>query len=147
MAEIITKQKLVEANENASAWEKYWAGGDDENVITRLNKMYPTHAKALKILMENGGLQPFESEAELLAYIPEVDPTAAKALDTKKVWIWKQTSAEGVEPKVFEWVDTGLSEVDQAKDFTVSANRLENKFQLKGLHMYGGNITHLYGVG
>lgn len=141
MAEIITKQKLVEANENASAWEKYWAGGDDENVITRLNKMYPTHAKALKILMENGGLQPFESEAELLAYIPEVDPTAAKALDTKKVWIWKQTSAEGVEPKVFEWVDTGLSEVDQAKDFTVSANRLENKFQLKGLHMYGGNIT------
>ncbi|MFW1997255.1 hypothetical protein ACG904_20270 [Acinetobacter guillouiae] len=108
MAEIITKQKLVEANENASAWEKYWAGGDDENVITRLNKIYPTHAKALKVLMENGGLQPFETQAQLLAYVPEVAPMAAKALDTKKVWLWKDGA----------WVDTGLSELDQAKAYT-----------------------------
>lgn len=105
MAEIITKQKLVEANENASAWEKYWAGGDDEDVITRLNKLYPTHAKALKILMENGGIQPFETQAQLLASTPIVDPTAAKALDTKKVWIWKNGT----------WTDTGLSELELAK--------------------------------
>lgn len=112
--QIISKQQLIDAGKNADSWEKYWAGSDDENVITRLNKIYPTHAKALKILMENGGLQPFETQAQLLASVPVVSPTAAKALDTKKVWIWKQTSAEGIEPKVFEWVDTGLSELDQA---------------------------------
>lgn len=114
MAEIITKQKLVEANENASAWEKYWAGGDDEDVITRLNKLYPTHAKALKILMENGGIQPFETQAQLLASTPIVDPTAAKALDTNKVWIWKSGT----------WADTGLSELELAKNYA-DANKLD----------------------
>ncbi|MFW1942911.1 SGNH/GDSL hydrolase family protein [Acinetobacter guillouiae] len=115
---IVTKQQLIDAGKNADSWEKYWSGNEDEDVITRLNKEYPTHAKALKILMENGGLQPFETQAQLLASVPVVSPTAAKALDTKKVWIWKQTSAEGAEPKVYEWIDTGLSEVDLAKEYT-----------------------------
>lgn len=115
---IVTKQKLIDAGKNADSWEKYWSGNEDEDVITRLNKKYPTHAKALKILMENGGLQPFETQAQLLASVPVVSPTAAKALDTKKVWLWKQTSVDGVEPKVFEWIDTGLSEVEQANKNT-----------------------------
>ena len=111
--QIITKQKLVEANANASSWEKYWAGNESENVVTRLNKSYPTHAKALRILMENGGIQPFSTEVELLTYVPDVEPTAAKALDTKKVWVWKN----GV------WSNTGLSELDLAKDYAVSATK------------------------
>jgi sialidase-1 len=115
---IVTKQQLIDAGKNADSWEKYWSGNEYEDVITRLNKEYPTHAKALKILMENGGLQPFETQAQLLASVPVVSPTAAKALDTKKVWIWKQTSAEGVEPIVYAWIDTGLSEFEQAKEYT-----------------------------
>ena len=115
---IVTKQQLIDAGKNADSWEKYWSGNEDEDVITRLNKEYPTHAKALKILMENGGLQPFETQDQLLASIPIVNPTAAKALDTKKVWIWKQTSAESVEPKIFEWIDTGLSELELGKSYT-----------------------------
>ena len=118
---IVTKQQLIDAGKNADSWEKYWSGNEDEDVITRLNKEYPTHAKALKILMENGGLQPFESETELLASTPIVDPTAAKALDTKKVWIWKQTSAEGVEPKLFEWINTGLSDLELAQEYAIQA--------------------------
>ena len=110
--QIITKQQLVDANKNADSWEKYWSGADDEDVITRLNRLYPTHAKSLKILMENGGLQPFETEVQLLATVPVVNPTAAKALDTKKVWIWKGT----------DWVDTGLSELDQAKKYTLGTD-------------------------
>ncbi|MEJ5137706.1 MULTISPECIES: sialate O-acetylesterase [Acinetobacter] len=105
---IVTKQQLIDAGKNADSWEKYWSGNEDEDVITRLNKEYPTHAKALKILMENGGIQPFETQAQLLASVPVVSPTAAKALDTKKVWIWKNGA----------WIDTGLSELDQAKDYT-----------------------------
>ncbi|WP_252715942.1 SGNH/GDSL hydrolase family protein [Acinetobacter guillouiae] len=145
MAEIITKQKLVEANENASAWEKYWAGGDDENVITRLNKLYPTHAKALKILMENGGLQPFETEVQLLATVPVVSPTAAKALDTKKVWIWKQTSAEGVEPKAYAWVDTGKSELDIVGGSTPNlyiGTEIELNFNNNTLSGGGGLVSY-----
>ncbi|WP_042141697.1 hypothetical protein [Acinetobacter guillouiae] len=129
MAEIITKQKLVEANENASAWEKYWAGGDDEDVITRLNKLYPTHAKALKILMENGGIQPFETQAQLLASTPIVDPTAAKALDTKKVWLWKNGT----------WTDTGLSEKDQAVGYVNSLIP-----SIKELYNPSNNVTNLF---
>lgn len=108
---IITKDQLIGAGKNADAWEKYWAGSDDENVITRLNKEYPTHAKALKVLMENGGIQPFQTEVELLASVPIVDPTAAKALDTKKVWLWKN----------LVWLDTGLSEQELAKNYTDKA--------------------------
>lgn len=104
---IITKQKLIDANKNADSWEKYWNGNENENVQTHLNKLYPTHAKALKILMNNGGIQPFETQAQLLASTPIVEPTAAKALDTKKVWLWKNGG----------WLDTGLSEKDQAINY------------------------------
>ncbi|WP_315075506.1 SGNH/GDSL hydrolase family protein [Acinetobacter guillouiae] len=138
--QIITKQKLVDANKNADAWEKYWSGNEDENVLTHLNKIYPTHAKALKNLMENGGLQPFETEVQLLATVPEVSPTAAKALDTKKVWIWKQTSVEGIEPKVFEWIDTGLSELDQAKKYILGTD-VDQIMPQSILGAYAGNIN------
>ena len=114
---IITKDQLIEAGKNADAWEKYWAGSDDENVITRLNKEYPTHAKALKVLMENGGMQPFQTEVELLAYVPIVEPTTAKALDTKKVWLWKDGA----------WINTGLAEKDLAEVFTLEQIDLNNQ--------------------
>ena len=78
--------------------------------------------KVINESIESGLFIPFSTEAELLTYLPEVAPTAAKALDTKKVWIWKQTSAEGIEPKVFEWIDTGLSELDQAKKYTLGTD-------------------------
>lgn len=67
MAEIITKQKLVDANLNANSWEKYWSGSEDEDVVTRLNEIYPTHAKALKILRDSGA-----SEIELLRMAIEI---------------------------------------------------------------------------
>ncbi|EPF71950.1 SGNH/GDSL hydrolase family protein [Acinetobacter rudis] len=59
---------------------------------------------AIRQIMENGGFMPFATEAELLAYVPNISPSAAKAMDTKKVWLWKDNG----------WYDTGLSELDQA---------------------------------
>ncbi|MDO6646205.1 hypothetical protein [Acinetobacter guillouiae] len=131
MAEIITKQKLVEANENASAWEKYWSGNENEDVITRLNKEYPTHAKALKILMENGGFQPFETQSQLLASVPLVSPTAAKALDTKKLFLWKDGA----------WIDTGLSELDQAKKYVNEVNKIPDSFDNTAVYKSNGKVT------
>lgn len=115
---IITKQDLENAQKNANSWDKYWHGTDAEDVITYLNKRYPTHAKALKALMDNGGLRPFATEAKLKAYVPTVPTMAAKALDTYHVFLWHKTSEEGVEPEVFEWEDTGLSEKELAMAYT-----------------------------
>ena len=69
-------------------------------------------------LAENGLFQPFKTEVELKANVPIIVPTVAKALDTKKVWIYEQTSAEGIEPKTFAWHDTGLSEEELANQYT-----------------------------
>ncbi|MFW1945766.1 hypothetical protein ACG93R_19970 [Acinetobacter guillouiae] len=96
---------------------------EDVIVSPRSGLDYDSLPRLVRLLSENGMFKPFESEAELLANVPEVAPTAAKALDTKKVWIWKQTSAEGVEPKVFKWIDTGLSELEQANKFATSEMR------------------------
>ncbi|WP_266125955.1 SGNH/GDSL hydrolase family protein [Acinetobacter bereziniae] len=85
---------------------------EDVIVSPRSGLDYDSLPRLVRLVSENGMFKPFETEAQLLSYIPEVDPTAAKALDTKKVWIWKKTSAEGVEPKVYAWVDTGKSELD-----------------------------------
>lgn len=63
---------------------------------------------AIQKVMEAGGFQPFLTETALLASVPTVSPKAAKALDTKKIWYWGGSS----------WVDTGLSELDQAKVYT-----------------------------
>ena len=61
-------------------------------------------------LAENGMFQPFSTEVELKANVPIIVPTVAKALDTKKVWIYEQRVGEGAPT----WHDTGLSELDQA---------------------------------
>ncbi len=63
--------------------------------------------------METGGFEPFLTEAQLLASTPTISPKAAKALDTK-IWYWGKYESETVD----SWHDTGLSELDQANDFT-----------------------------
>lgn len=81
----------------------------DENAIveSRLGATYPSLAKALYTVIQSGGFEPFTTEAALLASVPTVPKKAAKALDTKKVWYWNGSA----------WVDTGLSELDQAKNY------------------------------
>lgn len=54
----------------------------------------------------NAGQEFFQTETELKATTPSVTGKVAKALDTKKVWYWNGSA----------WVDTGLSELDLAKE-------------------------------
>lgn len=56
----------------------------------------------------------FANEAAMRAYTPSFAETRAKLDDTKKVYRWERTSAEGVTPIAGIWHDTGLSELDQA---------------------------------
>ncbi|RFC81200.1 hypothetical protein C9E89_023140, partial [Acinetobacter sichuanensis] len=60
----------------------------------------------------------FANEAAMRAYTPSFAETRAKLDDTKKVYRWERTSAEGVSPITGIWHDTGLSELDQAKLYT-----------------------------
>jgi lysophospholipase L1-like esterase len=65
---------------------------------------------AVTITALNNGQEYYLTQAELLATTPSVTKKAAKALDTKKVWLWQKPGAPAG-----TWTDTGLSELDQAK--------------------------------
>lgn len=80
---------------------------------------------AIQKVMETGGFEPFLTEAQLLASVPTISPKAAKALNTGKIWYWGKDEGETVD----SWHDTGLSELDQAKQYVdskVKTNLLES---------------------
>ena len=77
-----------------------------ESVTLKADK---TYVDQLVINAQNN-IQNFKTEVQLLAFTPDIENFAAKALDTKKVWLW-----DGV-----QWNDTGLSELDLAKQYTDS---------------------------
>ena len=58
----------------------------------------------------------FDTELDLKNSKPEQSTLKAKTLDTGKVWLWEGGG----------WKDTGLSELDQAKEFALEKNN-ENK--------------------
>ncbi|MFW6525106.1 exo-alpha-sialidase [Acinetobacter baumannii] len=106
--EIVTRQQLVDAGLDAESLQKFISGLDSEDVLTRLGQIYPTLAKLVRILMETGGWKAYQTEAELLATTPMVNPSVGYAFDTKKMYLWNGTS----------WVNEGLSQLDQANIYT-----------------------------
>lgn len=104
--QIVTVKKLQDADKDCDSLDRAVNGDDDELVKTRRGITYPTMPNAIRQIMENGGFMPFATEVELLAYVPNITPSAAKAMDTKKVWLWKDDV----------WIDTGKSELDQANE-------------------------------
>lgn len=114
--QVITKQELIDAQKDSESLSQFINGSETETVLTRLAKEYPTLANAVYQIMEAGGYEPFATETELKASIPSASKKAAKAMDTKKIWYWNGSA----------WIDTGLSELDQAKaDATTKANAAE----------------------
>lgn len=105
--EIITREQLIDASKDAESLQKFISGSDIEDVLTRLGQIYPTLAKLVRILMETGGWKAYETEAILLATTPLVNPSVGYAFDTKKLYLWNGTG----------WIDEGLSQLDQAKDY------------------------------
>ena len=70
----------------------------------------------LQITTSNAGIKYFSTEAQLLAFVPEVsDPKQAYAFDTKKNYIWQLKSGSTTE---YEWKDEGVSQYEQAKLYT-----------------------------
>ena len=70
------------------------------------------------ITVASEGIIPFQTEAELLLATPTEEKILAKALDTRKEWLWTRTSDQGAEPVTGTWFDTGLSDLDRAINYT-----------------------------
>lgn len=130
MAEVITKEKLENASLDADSLEIFISGTDIEDVLTRLGKQYPTLPKLVRILMETGGWKAYQTEAALLATTPTVNPSVGYAFDTKKMYLWNGTT----------WINEGLSQLDQAKDFTLSQFTTDNP----NLYKKENNFSGLY---
>ncbi|KRI30498.1 sialidase family protein [Acinetobacter baumannii] len=87
--------------------EQFTSSDEFTDIISRLGRVYPSLAKAIRILMETGGWKAYQTEAILLATTPTVNPSVGYAFDTKKLYLWNGST----------WKDEGLSPVDVAKKF------------------------------
>ncbi|MGQ1523184.1 hypothetical protein ACT44T_14415 [Acinetobacter baumannii] len=125
MADIVTRTELEDAKIDCKDL------GDTLNTKQVINPRWgePFYSLPLAVqkVMETGGFEPFLTQAQLLASTPTISPKAAKALDTKKIWYWGKDEGETED----SWHDTGLSELDQAKqyvDLKLKNNALESLF-------------------
>lgn len=111
MAQLPLPEAITRFQSNEERVDLFANGNNTTDVIPNNgNPSYPTLSKLILNLMENGGFMPFSTEAELLAYVPTVSPSAAYAFDTKKLYKWNGTS----------WIDEGVSPLDLAKGYTDS---------------------------
>lgn len=86
-------------------------------------------AKADDVIAQ-GFYKSYATETALKASLPTVSEMRARADDTRKIWRWSRTSAEGVTPVTGTWTDTGLSDLDQANN-RMDANPLFKPIQVK----------------
>lgn len=131
MADMVTKQELANAKIDAKDL------GDAINEKKTVTPRYGTPFKTVPLVIEElntkanevitqGFYKGFATEALLLAAKPTVSEMRARADDTRKIWRWNRTSAEGVVPVTGAWIDTGLSDKDiAAADATAKANTAE----------------------
>ena len=123
MAEMVTKQEL--ANAKIDAKDLGDAINEKKTVTPRYGAPFKTvplvieelNTKANEVIAQ-GFYKGFATEALLLAAKPTVSEMRARADDTRKIWRWNRASAEGVTPVTGTWSDTGLSDFDQAKNYS-----------------------------
>lgn len=116
---IVTIQKLEGADVDVKSI------GEAANEKKIVNPRYGAPYKSVPLVVEDlqakadqviaqGFYTGYSTEALLLAAKPEVAEMRARADDTRKIWRWNRTSAEGVVPVTGTWTDTGPSDVDKA---------------------------------
>ncbi|MDM1735602.1 hypothetical protein HX112_03310 [Acinetobacter towneri] len=105
----VTREKLINADIDVDNLGK--AVNEKGVVNPRYGDSYPTLPSAIQKVIETGGFEPFATEAALKATVPVLQKKASYALDTHKIFLWENGA----------WVDTGLSALDKAIEFTKSA--------------------------
>lgn len=122
MAEIISTQDIVNVKRDI---EDIGKAVNEETVVTpRYGNSYKSAPLTIKDLQQKadqvvaqGFYQGYTTEALLLAAKPAIAEMRARADDTRKIYRWNRTSAEGVTPVTGTWADTGLSDLDQSKTY------------------------------
>lgn len=142
MADMVTREKLINADIDVDNLGK---AVNEETIVTpRYGDQYKSAPLAIKEIEDNGVAavaalnakadqvvaqgfyKGYTTEALLLAAKPAVAEMRARADDTRKIWRWNRTSAEGITPVTGTWTDTGLSDKDiAAADATTKANAAE----------------------
>lgn len=113
MANAITMQQLIDASLDTDALEIAVNGADTEDVQTRLNKTYPTLAKAIKTIMQKAPINstPFATKSALLA-----DTTLA---DNAFAFVYNDTDANnGLYQKVDGAWEQSTYPLQNLKDYT-----------------------------
>ncbi|MDK1683464.1 SGNH/GDSL hydrolase family protein [Acinetobacter terrestris] len=131
MADMVTKQELEAAKIDVKN------AGEAVNEKKIVNPRYGAAFKSLPLvsaeaqakadeIVAQGFYKSYATETALKASLPAVSEMRARADDTRKIWRWNRTSAEGVVPVTGTWTDTGLSDKDiAAADATTKANAAE----------------------
>lgn len=100
------KQAIALLNNIAYVQERTYSKSDVDDISASLQKMIKAAEK---------GIIFYETQAQLLAAQLGTEERAAQARDTSKIFLWKITSAAGVTPVVWGWVDTGQSDYEKIK--------------------------------
>ena len=124
----VTREKLINADIDVENLGK--AVNEFGVVNPRYGEAYPTLPSAIQQVIEAGGFEPFETEAQLLASTPTLTKKAAKALDTKKIWLYEARGG------VTKWWDTGLSD----KDLAIQHSTNELRKHIDQI----GNVSNLF---
>ena len=135
----VTREKLINADIDVDNLGK--ASNELGIVNPRYGNPYKTAPQTIQDLQQKadqlvaqGFYKGYTTEALLLADKPTVAEMRARADDTRKIYRWNRTSAEGVTPVTGNWTDTGSSDVDFAVDKVnqkeVNSIQNPNKFTL-----------------
>ncbi|MDO7393324.1 exo-alpha-sialidase [Acinetobacter baumannii] len=100
--EIITRQQLVDASLDAESLEKFISGPDNEDVLTRLGRLYPTLAKAVKIIENIGGYISVPNLTILNQIVPPYNFQVARVEDSADEYRWDPNATPAP-----HWVPTG----------------------------------------
>lgn len=140
MADIITKQELEAAkidvknageavNEKKIVNPRYGAPFKSIPLVAKEAEqktdaaIVALNVKADEVIAQ-GFYKGFATETELKASLPAVSEMRARADDTRKIWRWNRSSADGVMPVTGTWTDTGPSDVDKAvEEFLIEAQK------------------------
>ncbi|WP_151838733.1 DUF2817 domain-containing protein [Acinetobacter radioresistens] len=106
-----TKVSVLSATDGGD----YYKASADATSLTKSAYDPLTHSqKYTNSILAEGYIKNYTTEALLLAAKPAVAEMRARADDTRKIYRWTRISAEGVTPVTGTWVDTGVSDLDQA---------------------------------
>lgn len=147
MADAITIKALQDASLDAKSLEEVVNGDDTTTVTTRLNRTYPTLAKAIKEMFERGGLPatPFATKAEMEAselvdgdYAQVTDDTVNNGLYVKTAGAWVKSAYDPTHTSKL-YTDSAVLELEKRSSTSYDALAKYGVIQSVGISARNGS--------